>query len=441
MTSHQAYLTDLNSHHGTYILKPTDIVSRIIKPETPTLLADGDIVTFGKTVGKDGQAVSPVVARIELLFDSPIMSCLSPARTVKPPTFVESPTEPAKTHTGRYGLYVPSSHGSDDSSQYDIDSDIEALDGPPSPSHPTPLDNAPSSPGDLPSVSSSATLNVSKALTYISPIQPLDVRELSPLYYGHNRFHPFDHSPSPLPQSPLRYSPIGCSDDIFGTPSRSKSTSPMDLSSPSPVSSIKSRQLSSPTVDTREQSQSPEPGETTTSHDDVITSAAESASAPVISSVQSLMPEPVRPVEPVIESPVVSQDSVGHESAEERPGNSSLLGPSVLPDLPRLPQDDGYAASLREFMFPKQTTMKLAELDKRIQEVYSLCSSLADQVEDVAEIDVPDLQTTIEHLQDQVDGMTSNQDVPNAEPAVALADREDARANIDTLNTLVNGIV
>jgi hypothetical protein len=41
---------------------------RMLKPETSTLLNDGDTVTFGKAVGKGDEWVKPVVAVVQLLY-------------------------------------------------------------------------------------------------------------------------------------------------------------------------------------------------------------------------------------------------------------------------------------------------------------------------------------------------------------------------------------
>ncbi|KDR73058.1 hypothetical protein GALMADRAFT_746842 [Galerina marginata CBS 339.88] len=111
--SGHAYLIDLGSHHGTHIRKPADKFPRTIKPETPTLLADGDVVTFGKSVGKGDDCVRPVVARIELLHGG------QPFKPLVVP----------KSASGRYGVNRSPSLSSDDSfsSHSGIYSDIEEI--------------------------------------------------------------------------------------------------------------------------------------------------------------------------------------------------------------------------------------------------------------------------------------------------------------------------
>jgi hypothetical protein len=130
------YLIDLGSRHGTHILHPGDIVSRMLDPEVATMLGDGDIVTFGKTVGKGSYIVPPVTARVELLFDNPEHNRIT-STAAAPRTPVAAPEMSRRPSSGRYGLFVPSSltspegssHSSDDdsSSKYDHDSDIEEI--------------------------------------------------------------------------------------------------------------------------------------------------------------------------------------------------------------------------------------------------------------------------------------------------------------------------
>jgi len=65
--SGNAYLIDLNSHHGTHVRKSGDIISNSLKPETPLLLSNGDFITFGKSVEKNEECIRPIVVRVELL--------------------------------------------------------------------------------------------------------------------------------------------------------------------------------------------------------------------------------------------------------------------------------------------------------------------------------------------------------------------------------------
>ncbi|KAF8962831.1 hypothetical protein BDZ97DRAFT_1073983 [Flammula alnicola] len=109
-----------------------------IKPETPTLLADGDVITFGKSVGKGDECVRPVVVRIELLH----ASGSTPTSPFKP-LIVPSSSSP-KSSSGRYGIHTSPSSSSDESceSPSGIYSDIEEI---PPPSSSAPQLPAPSS--------------------------------------------------------------------------------------------------------------------------------------------------------------------------------------------------------------------------------------------------------------------------------------------------------
>ncbi|KAF8658187.1 hypothetical protein AX16_002109 [Volvariella volvacea WC 439] len=106
--SGSAYLIDLNSHHGTHHRKSSEIVSKPLKPETPTALSDGDIITFGKPVGRDDDIVSPVVVRVELLYgpnpvDAP--ASVSPRPVATGCIQVSRSTDSTRSR-GRYGLYA-----------------------------------------------------------------------------------------------------------------------------------------------------------------------------------------------------------------------------------------------------------------------------------------------------------------------------------------------
>ncbi|KAL0569138.1 hypothetical protein V5O48_012839, partial [Marasmius crinis-equi] len=45
----KVYVTDTDSHHGTHVRRPGTLTSTKLAPNTPTELADGDVITFGKT--------------------------------------------------------------------------------------------------------------------------------------------------------------------------------------------------------------------------------------------------------------------------------------------------------------------------------------------------------------------------------------------------------
>ncbi|GLB42873.1 putative FHA domain containing protein [Lyophyllum shimeji] len=128
--SGHAYLIDMNSHHGTHVRKPGEAVSKTIKPETPTKLADGDVLTFGKSVGRPNECVRPVVARVELIHSRGPESPFKPMTPVKQNNHVDlTRSPPPRSSTGRYGVYVPRSPspGNLSCGMSDHDSDIEEI--------------------------------------------------------------------------------------------------------------------------------------------------------------------------------------------------------------------------------------------------------------------------------------------------------------------------
>ena len=248
----------------------------MLTPETPTLLADGDIITFGKSVGRNNELVRPVTARVELLFGSQ-SSILSSGRLFKPLHVPDSITlgeqsDRSKPFTrqpsGRYGVYVPSSSSSDISSPISIqDSDIEEL--------PAPSAKATASSPDIHS-----EFHVGRAFEVLKRLLPpahnpsVSCWDDLPTIDSHPSASPevYPRTPSPFtPESPLacltdfapsspptnlidldEYSPVGFdaySNDVFEDESsghRSRSASPMDLSSPSPAPSVHATAESAP---------------------------------------------------------------------------------------------------------------------------------------------------------------------------------------------------
>lgn len=101
---------------------------------------DGDIITFGKAVGRGEESVQPIVARVELVY-APV-STNTPDESVTlrsstPTTLHVSPVSPGQSSTGRYGIHVgsspfsssssSSSDGDGDSMEHDSFSDIEEI--------------------------------------------------------------------------------------------------------------------------------------------------------------------------------------------------------------------------------------------------------------------------------------------------------------------------
>ncbi|KAH0835802.1 hypothetical protein J3R83DRAFT_9657 [Lanmaoa asiatica] len=102
--SGQVYVVDLHSRHGTHLLRRGEATSRMLQAEVETLLADGDVLTFGKVVGAGSYHVSPVTVRVELLSGpSPSEPSADRAPTpFNPPSPVLS--RPRRLSSGRYGL-------------------------------------------------------------------------------------------------------------------------------------------------------------------------------------------------------------------------------------------------------------------------------------------------------------------------------------------------
>ncbi|KAF9650438.1 hypothetical protein BDM02DRAFT_3112211 [Thelephora ganbajun] len=111
--SGHVYLIDLSSHHGTHLLKVGHAVPVALAPEVPTPLADGDVVTFGKSVGKDADLVRPVSVRVKFL--------LQPADHSE----ISQPTHIQRSSSGRFGVLTDI-----DSSSSSSDSEVEEVDPP-----------------------------------------------------------------------------------------------------------------------------------------------------------------------------------------------------------------------------------------------------------------------------------------------------------------------
>jgi septal ring factor EnvC (AmiA/AmiB activator) len=75
---------------------------------------------------------------------------------------------------------------------------------------------------------------------------------------------------------------------------------------------------------------------------------------------------------------------------------------------------------------------KLTDLDDRVTDLKSMSHLL----DDVIHVDIPDLQSQVEALQEQMDTVTRVRDFP-APVAEALSEREDVKESVDALNGLV----
>lgn len=225
---------DMNSHHGTHLRKADQTVSKMLSPETATLLCDGDIITFGKSVGKNESVVRPVVARVELLYgsqpDAPVPSMQIKSLVLPDsPSSSVSPKTPKSVASGRYGIYIPSSPSEDGSSIYEpMDySDVEEI------ASPAPL---------AAKTASIPTSKIARALDAVKKMIP-------PAHSSASSLAPYSSpKPSNHPVPSFELSPGGFSDavigfdagsnDVFESYNKSPSVaSSMDLSSPSPPTS------------------------------------------------------------------------------------------------------------------------------------------------------------------------------------------------------------
>ncbi|XP_006456466.1 hypothetical protein AGABI2DRAFT_181081, partial [Agaricus bisporus var. bisporus H97] len=194
--SGNVYIIDLGSHHGTHVRKPGETSSKMLERDLPTALSDGDIVTFGKTVGRNEEVVRPIVARVQLIHGSPSTS------PIKPLVVPDSPSVANRSHTGRYGLRSPSSSSLDEpyDGQSDCYSSVEEI-FPPSPaSAPIP---------DPPQEEPKPEFYFGRAIEAIKRLLPPSVplaasssnipeRSVSPRL---NEQSPYNsHSPSPVPE-------------------------------------------------------------------------------------------------------------------------------------------------------------------------------------------------------------------------------------------------
>ena len=243
-----------------------------MKPETPTLLSDGDVVTFGKSVGKNEECVRPVVARIELLYsDQSSTHSTSPIKPLVVPynsSPLSSEKSSVKSNSGRYGIKDTSSSSSDESSSNSgLYSDIEEIPAPPSSSSKPVTNQNPSnstgsflkrllppshSPGVsrrdfLPSLSEIVERPLAHVSMFFSSFGPESV-PTSPNGYNYTSLAPIpdlERSVSPLAFAGSEFLPVGfdaSQHDIYEisdhVASQSRSHSPMDLASPSPLPEV-----------------------------------------------------------------------------------------------------------------------------------------------------------------------------------------------------------
>jgi len=428
----------------------------MLKPEISQVLGDGDIVTFGKAVGKGDECVLPIVARIELCYPG------QPGTLFKPlvvPSPSSSEKSGGKSASGRYGVKVSPVSSSDESysSNSDIYSDIEEIPPPPSSSKPATAQND----------STSFAINVlkrlfphpvspsnssSKRLPSVSEIVERPLSRMSSYLFG-PEFGSLDPALS-LPSLSRHSSPVGFDafqHDIYDSLCGSRSNSPMDLASPSPTPRVVvSRPLSIPP------------------------SLAVYPDAAALAPIPPLFTPPP-PCEvnslDILNSPEGSTS--GHKTPvpEDRPAKAQPPPPQGPPPAAPLPDNSVQLKNIEETLGRLQVevnklqthkrkykarfnsnvrvvTEKLAEFDDRLAEVNAECTILFDQVDSMYHVDVPGIQDRLDGLQDQMDDLPSPFSTPEPAPrartpapAPDLGEREDVKASIQALHALVEGIL
>ncbi|PPQ88368.1 hypothetical protein CVT25_002114 [Psilocybe cyanescens] len=551
--SGHAYLIDLGSHHGTHIRKPGEKFSKMVKPETSTLLVDGDIVTFGKSVGKGDEMVRPIVARIELLHAGHNMSMNNPSSTPFKPLVVPSTTSPSLSNrsisksvaSGRYGVHTSSSSSSDESySSYSgIYSDIEEIPPPATSFNPSAslndnnveksiaVENStsendknnskddgnaaspgslgqalnvlkrflpPSQPSSTPRLLPSVTEIVERPFAHMSsflfgpdsaPISPkcnspdsmlpvklpqLDSRPEPSDSHDNNHFSP------PPPMRPLSDSSVigfdASQHDIYEADIRSRSNSPMDLASPSPaLQVIVGRSLSIPPPPSTSEIYSPtrhspplSPPHTlaplaASSSDDGSTSTPSQAhGAPGLQSMDvSLVVSPDengsgRFCNQSYRSPFA--DGLDHYPMPNPDGFNVTAyyeydhrRPQLSPVTPlRVRQIEDTVESLKvdvtklhshrrkyKARFNSNVQViseKLGEFDDRLLEVNAEYNVMANQVERIQEMDIAELNSHLEMIQDSVDEIAEERDEDVEE---RKRDKEDVESSLTELGAAI----
>ncbi|KAJ7584753.1 hypothetical protein C8J56DRAFT_1088499 [Mycena floridula] len=428
------YITDLSSHHGTHLRKPSETISKMLAPELATPLADGDILTFGKSVGKNDGLVRPVVARVELIQAIP---AVVPATTMKP--VIVADDEPrASPKSGRYGIFMPSSGSSDGSSDH-IDSDIEELPSPPS------------AKSSLPSLGRSAldafkkfipppfpARNYSESFASLPPLPPILPSMVSnpiPVWgydFDDNRsVRSMDFSPSPRSHSPspaasgsaMMADVIDCTPAppidpiVVGAWPHSRSSSVgllLDQGSPLGSLDMRESQSSSQFSFRFDEGQPQSPGN-------------RSEYSPFRSRSSSPVPaEQPKSVEPIPAPPVQVEEEV----------QASTTSDAEMKEL-RLTVDELKAEVLKlnqsrrkyryRFNNNMQTLLgKLGDLRDDVSDSTSTWTALGERVDDITNWDLPELQSRLDALEDRL-GELESEDKSN-------------KASLKTLNQTLSSI-
>ncbi|KAH9475154.1 hypothetical protein JR316_0012265 [Psilocybe cubensis] len=528
--SGHAYLIDLGSHHGTHIRKAGEKFSRTIKPETSTLLGDGDIVTFGKSVGKGEEMVKPIVARIELIHAGHVTSKMPFNPLVVPPTNspVLSGRSVSKPSTsGRYGVHTSSSSSDESySSHSGMYSDIEEIPPPKTNLNPSVSlndnsttnkdasdntdntihndDSGSKGPGNSSNPRSlGQALNVLKRflppsqqsstprlLPSVSEIVERPFAHMSSFLFGPDSYpttpgiaHPDTLPPvnlSLLNGRPESSNPQSQNNSILSSPSmarlpmlsensivgfdasqhdiyephsRSRSHSPMDLSSPSPsFKVIVGGRLSIPPPSIISAPFSPTRNSPSLSPPHILAPLAPSSSEGGPASISA---EPSRS-DPEIQNMGMPLVASPDENRSERfaihyrdpfdeidpPESKGPDDPSVSPLRFRQMEDTVQSLKVEVSKLHSQRrkyksrfnsnvqviSEKLGEFDDRLLEVNAEYILLANQIDRIQDIDLADLNSHIEMIQENVDSIAEERD---EDAQQRKNDKEDVRATLN----------
>ncbi|PPQ99380.1 hypothetical protein CVT24_009210 [Panaeolus cyanescens] len=455
--SGSAYLIDLYSHHGTHIRRSEEKYMKTINPETPTLLHDGDVITFGKTVGKNEEAVRPVTVRVELVYRSTPASPSSVKSSSASSRLSVSPqlsyATPPKPSSGRYGVNASSSSDNESYSS-GLYSDVDDVpSSSPAPAPPT------EEPAPLPPHDSQSSIVSPKGKTpfnavnllknLLPPLHPPTPRENLPSVADimHRYFRPtppllnlFD-SPKPSRDDKDESQPVGfdaSQHDIYEPDPevrslggdvhslRSRSESPMDLASTSPSPApevIVSRHLSIPPLFTpviRDTAQIDAPN---------ADAAPESSNVYKAPSVNLTELYDLPGILSHSDSPVHSVSASSKETANPS-GDLSDQIKNIRDNVMQLQEEVTKLHNHRKKYKARFTSntefmnQKLGEFYDKVDEANAECALLYDKVDAIRSVDIPDMQAQVDMLEERMEKLEGMDEDINVRGSDADEDEE-----------------
>ncbi|KAG6885805.1 hypothetical protein C0993_009565 [Termitomyces sp. T159_Od127] len=427
--SGHVYLIDMKSHHGTHVRKPNEAVSRMLAPETPTRLSDGDIITFGKSVGRYNEYVRPIVVRAELIYGAQesTFKSVTPAKQV---AHVDpSDSSPSRSSSGRYGIFSQASSPSDNnSSSMSEDSEIEEI----SPSIPASGPNALPLQPRLPRKPEPESSHFGRAIEALKRFLP-PAHTSSTEQITLPQIRPAVYTPSPdREQSPnLGFGVVDSYEPLYGPRSPDWPRSPRW--SPPPVDRNRPQ---SPVFDfsycqhiPARESRQDEP-------------RFEDASTRSHSPMDLASPSPVTPLRNLVDFDQPAPEEPSVIGAWPASRSSSPFSPASSGSSPNsLESPSEFSRTKRKYKVRFNNNVhhisdKLSSLDERISDVHAQYMMLVDRVDSAVDVDIPDLQTQLDALREQIEASTApiNPDI-SIEPLQNRAD--DVESSISALHTLV----